>query len=125
LPIDTLDDVRHADFVHDRSFEIGYHYMMHYNMRRAPLDDVKVRQAIDLAIDRTALSQALQGGNPTRSLFPDFSSYYSDTSSPAGDLTAAATLLDEAGWRCLAASARRPGLTSPSRCSPTHRARAS
>merc|ERR1719387_1273466 len=98
LPIHTLTDVRNTDGAHVKSFEIGYQYMMHYNMRRAPLDDVKVRQAIDLAIDRTALSQALQGGHPTRSLFPDFSPYYSDTSSPAGDLAAAATLLDEAGW---------------------------
>ena len=33
--------------------------------------DMRVRRAIDLVIDRTALSQALVGGRGTHSLFPD------------------------------------------------------
>ena len=39
--------------------------MMHHNVGNSegrPISDLKVRQAIDLAIDRTALSQALVGG---------------------------------------------------------------
>lgn len=32
------------------------------------IDDVRVRQAIDLALDRDAVSQALAGGHGTRSL---------------------------------------------------------
>jgi peptide/nickel transport system substrate-binding protein len=73
---------------------------MFHNMRKTTntLADVKVRQAIDLAIDRTALTQALGGGVATRSFFPDFSPYYSDSSSKAGDATAAGAKLDEAGW---------------------------
>ena len=63
------------------------------------LPDVRVRKAIDLAIDRTALSQALAGGNPTRSLFPDYSPYFVDESDSHGDPDAAAALLDEAGWK--------------------------
>ena len=62
------------------------------------MSDVKVRQAIDLAIDRTALSQALAGGTGTRSLFPDFSPYFLDESDPHGSQSEAASLLDEAGW---------------------------
>ena len=45
-----------------------------------------------------ALSQALAGGKATRSLFPDYSPYFSDASDQHGDLTAARALLDEAGW---------------------------
>ena len=57
-----------------------------------------MRQAIDLAIDRTALSQALAGGHGTRSLFPDFTPYYNDDTDGARDRKAAEALLDEAGW---------------------------
>ncbi|KAL9185948.1 hypothetical protein ACHAXT_003725 [Thalassiosira profunda] len=96
LPIDTLPDLRKADGVRVKSFEVGYHYMAFHNLDTLP--DVRVRKAIDLAIDRTALSQALAGGNPTRSLFPDYSPYYSDESDSHGDPDAAAALLDEAGW---------------------------
>jgi ABC-type transport system substrate-binding protein len=63
-----------------------------------PINDLKVRQAIDLAIDRTALSQALAGGHGTRSLFPDFTPYYNDDTDGARDRKGAEALLDEAGW---------------------------
>ena len=36
----------------------------------------KVRTAIDLAIDRSALVTSLAGGKATRSFFPDYSPYY-------------------------------------------------
>lgn len=70
--------------------------MAFHNIDNVP--DVRVRRAIDLAIDRNALSQALAGGNPTRSLFPDYSPYFSDDSDMHGDPDKAAALLDEAGW---------------------------
>ena len=75
---------------------VGYHYMMFHNIKKQP--DVRVRKAMDLAIDRTALSQALAGGTGTRSLFPDYSPYFSDDSDPHGDMNAAKALLDDAGW---------------------------
>lgn len=78
------------------SFEVGYHYMMFHNLNR--ISDVKVRKAIDLAIDRIALSQALAGGKATRSLFPDYSPYFIDESDSHGDADTAAALLDDAGW---------------------------
>lgn len=96
LPIDTLPDLRKEDQVHVKSFEVGYHYMMFHNVMK--LQDARVRKAIDLAIDRQALSQALAGGTPTRSIFPDYSPYFWDESDTHGDLSAAKALLDEAGW---------------------------
>ena len=47
------------------------------------MKDVRVRQAIDAALSRNALSQALQGGEGTRSFFPDNTPFFSD--SLAGD----------------------------------------
>lgn len=96
LPIDTLPELRQVDGVRIKSFEVGYHYMMFYNLDT--LSDDRVRRAIDLVLDRNALSQALAGGTGTRSLFPDNSPFYSDDSDPHGDSTAAEALLDEAGW---------------------------
>jgi peptide/nickel transport system substrate-binding protein len=107
LPIDTLPDLRKADGVSVKSFEVGYHYMMFHNMDK--MQDVRVRKAIDLAIDRFALSQALQGGTGTRSLFPDYSPYFSDDSDSHGDSDASEALLNEAGW-ILNASGKREKL---------------
>ena len=96
LPIDTLSDLRDVEDISVRSFEVGYHYMIHYNMDS--MTDKRVRKAIDLSIDRIVLSQALAGGHPTRSLFPDNSPYYQDESDTHGDPDAANLLLKEAGW---------------------------
>lgn len=85
-----------VDGIRIKSFEVGYQYMAFHNLDT--LGDVRVRKAIDLAIDRTAVSQALAGGTPTRSLFPEHTPYFSDDSDPHGDPDAAAALLDEAGW---------------------------
>lgn len=100
LPIDRLTDLRTKKGVHIRSFEVGYQYMMHYNVRPASqLSDISVRKAIDLVIDRNAMSQALQGGKGTRSLFPDYSPYFSDTLDPHGHADQAEELLETAGWK--------------------------
>lgn len=96
LPIHTLPELRQVEGIRIRSFEVGYHYMTFFNIDTLP--DVRVRKAIDVAIDRTVLSQALAGGTATRSLFPDNSPFYSDDSDQHGDADAAEALLDEAGW---------------------------
>ncbi len=104
LPADAtvLADMRAANGVHVRTFEVGYHYMMFHNLGKSSgraINDVKVREAIDLALDRSALSQTLAGGHGTRSLFPDYTPWYQDGLGVThGDLTAAGAKLDEAGW---------------------------
>uniref|UniRef100_A0A7S4JSI8 Solute-binding protein family 5 domain-containing protein n=1 Tax=Odontella aurita TaxID=265563 RepID=A0A7S4JSI8_9STRA len=105
LPIDTLPALREADGVKVKSFEVGYHYMAFHNTDR--LKDVRVRKAIDLAIDRMVLSQALAGGKGTRSLFPDYSPYFVDESDPHGDPSAAEALLEEAGWSLNSSNGKR------------------
>ena len=69
LPIDSLTALRDIDGITIQSFDVGYQYMMHMNMRRSPLSDLNVRQAVDMAIDRQELSQELCDGDPTRSVF--------------------------------------------------------
>ena len=113
LPADatTLADVRAASAVHVRTFEVGYHYMMFHNIGQnsgRAINDVRVREAIDLALDRDALSQALAGGHGTRSLFPDYTPWYQEGLGVShGDLTAAGAKLDEAGWTLDSSTGKR------------------
>lgn len=95
LPIDTLPSLREAG-IRVKRFEVGYHYMMLYNLDSLP--DMNVRRAIDVAIDRSALAQALAGGDPTRSLFPEYSPYHNEAGENYGEMEQAAALLDEAGY---------------------------
>jgi peptide/nickel transport system substrate-binding protein len=100
LPVGELDRLRAITGITIKSFDVGYQYMMFHNIARAALSDVKVRKALDLALDRNQLTQALQGGDGTRSFFPEGTPYYqaqADTQAH-GDITQAKSLLDEAGW---------------------------
>lgn len=100
LPTDQLADLRAVDGVTVKSFDVGYHYMMFHNTRTTSvLSDLRVRQAVDLVIDRQALAQELKGGTGTRSLFPSASPYHLDDSRKiTADKSAAEALLDQAGW---------------------------
>lgn len=78
---------------------------MGLNMTKKPLDDVRVRQAISYAIDRTTIVNASGGtqlGDPSTTILPpsvaghkDFDLYPS--ADGTGDVEAAKKLLDEAG----------------------------
>jgi peptide/nickel transport system substrate-binding protein len=98
LPIDTLSALRQVSDLTIKSFEVSYHYMMFHNLRKSPLSDIKVRQAVDKAIDRTALQQVLAGGIGTRSLFPDNTPWFLDLGGAVSEKAAAEALLAEAGW---------------------------
>jgi len=101
LSIDVLTDVEAVEGVTTKSFDVGYQYMMFHNTRSTSvLSDLNVRKAVDLILDRKALRQALQGGQETRSLFPEDSPYYKTDASGTlqEDQSAAEDLLDQAGW---------------------------
>jgi peptide/nickel transport system substrate-binding protein len=74
-----------------------------FNTKAAPFDDVRVRQALVLAVDRKRLAQTAYHGLaiPADDLVPPQSAFYrSDPQVPlGGDPARAAELLDAAGWR--------------------------
>lgn len=64
--------------------------------------DLKIRQALALATDRNTLIATVQGGKATAITSPlvfGVPGYDANAAIPAADLTAAAALLDEAGWK--------------------------
>jgi peptide/nickel transport system substrate-binding protein len=73
-----------------------------WNTRRAPLDDVRVRRALLMAIDRDAIARWLFGehGEPALSPIPAVLREHSPGVRPLPfDTAAARRLLAEAGWR--------------------------
>ncbi|MGH7444469.1 MAG: ABC transporter substrate-binding protein, partial [Longimicrobiales bacterium] len=77
-------------------------YYIGWNNRRAPIDDVRVRRALALAIDRQEIIDALLYGQGqiATSTVPPWHPLYPDDIQPLGrDLAAAQQLLEDAGWR--------------------------
>ena len=109
-----------ADGIQGRSFPVGYTNMagkdspsltltdsladtpllsLVYNLCNAssPIQDIRVRQALDVAISREEMSKSLAGGNPTRSFFPAETPFFYEPAEPT-EPTEPAELLDAAGW---------------------------
>lgn len=75
---------------------------MPLNLRRPVLQDVRVRQAIDLALDRKAIAEeALAGGgSPAYQPLPPSSwAFAPEMDHPYRDVERAKALLEEAGWK--------------------------
>lgn len=89
----------------DDSIELGIapssdYWYLALNERRAPWDDVRVRQAIAYAIDRDAILQAVSYGTatPNQLAIPEQSVWYTQYDGYTTDLDRAQQLLDEAGY---------------------------
>lgn len=75
-------------------------YGIVFNVARAPFDDVRVRRALSLAIDRRRIvAVAVHGyGEPSSEAIPS-THPYGAASAPKQDTATADSLLDAAGWR--------------------------
>lgn len=75
--------------------------LIHFNTAKAPFDDVNVRRAVSLAIDRSALAQGvmMDHASPATGIFPSSFPYGGIASDDTGyKVDEARKLLDEAGW---------------------------
>ncbi|MEM9223783.1 MAG: ABC transporter substrate-binding protein [Pseudomonadota bacterium] len=97
LPVETLSMFDGSDERSVISFPVAYQYMMWMNTRSPALSDKRVRQAIDLAMNRNDLVAAARAGQPATGAFAAAYPFAADAPRPH-DLEAAAQLLDDAGW---------------------------
>jgi peptide/nickel transport system substrate-binding protein len=106
LATETLPRLRRRHGLTIRSTAVAYQYMLLINTLKAPFDDLRVRRALDLALDRDQLVTALGAGEPATGLYPRFMPY-ALTERLAHDAASAERLLDDAGWRRARAGASR------------------
>ena len=72
-----------------------------FNVSHPPFDDVRVRRALALALDRKRIAQTSFAGTaiPADSILPPYSwAYVKDNGAPPFDVAASNHLLDAAGW---------------------------
>jgi peptide/nickel transport system substrate-binding protein len=98
LPVESVAELTANPTLIVKSFPVGYQYMAILNTKRPALGDARVREAIDLGVDRGQLVAAIGGGvaatGPFASYFP-----FAEKSPRPTDIAAAKTLLDAAGWK--------------------------
>jgi len=98
VPAETVPRLQRSDGLTVKSFPVSYQYMAWLNTTRPALGDVRVRRAIDLAIDRSELVRALTGGLPATGAYaPEFP--FAGKAPRPFDPANAAALLEQAGWR--------------------------
>ena len=98
LAPETLPRLRQRPGITVKSTPVAYQYMLLLNAAKAPFDDVRVRRAVDLAVERATLVAAVNGGEIASGLYPRFFPFATQTPR-ATDAAAAAALLDAAGWQ--------------------------
>lgn len=98
IPAETLGRLRARGDLGTMTILGGYQYYVIPNTTRPPLDDVRVRRAIQAAMDPRVMVRAGRGGEVSMGFFPP--PYPFSLNEPyQHDATLAARLLDEAGWR--------------------------
>ncbi len=95
VPWKDLADIKHGN-IQSSTVELPQETIAFFNVKDSLLKDVRIRQALDMAIDRREL-QDLIGSNAkvASSPFP----FLDATSTQAGDLDGARVLLNSLGWR--------------------------
>ena len=96
----------HATFVQENEdlytvdYPLQFTYALVWNLRRSPFDQINVRRALTMAVDRQLIIDAyLYGyGTVAHGPVPPEHPWYADIPAVPYDQLAAASLLEEAGW---------------------------
>ncbi|MFT0846824.1 ABC transporter substrate-binding protein [Actinomycetaceae bacterium L2_0104] len=101
-PVDVTTFEDDPNFTYVRNFVGGTPYSLYFNVSKAPLDDVRVREAFVRGFDReTILNSIYTGAFDVAEAPLSAGEPFSDPTSLEGyteDIDAANELLDEAGW---------------------------
>jgi len=101
IPPERVDEVRRAPGVTVTVTPALRTFGMGINLNRPPLQDIRVRQALNYAVNKQLLVQALFRGNAAvlRSPIAPQTSGYTDAGAWPYDAPKARALLDAAGWK--------------------------
>lgn len=108
LPSEVVGRLKNNPDLTIKSFPVGYQYLAFFNTARPMMADVKLRQALDLAFDRKELAAAINGGDAATGAYAAYFPFAGKQARPT-DLTKAAALLDEAGWKKGSSGMREKG----------------
>ena len=81
-----------------KPMEVGYQYFAFVNLTNKVLSNAKVREALDLAINRDEMIASLHGGKKPTGFFAGYFPF-TGKADISSDVNKAASLLDEAGWK--------------------------
>lgn len=102
VPPDQIEILERYDHVGPRSVVLANTHVLVYNTTHPVLEDKRVRQALNLAVDRQLLVDALWNGRavvPNGHQYPEFGELYNpDRPQPSYDPERAQALLEEAGY---------------------------
>ena len=102
LPVDQVEVIKNSKGLNVESVNITNMHMLRYYTDRGPLKDKKLRQALNLAIDRQLLSDTLWGGQaivPKGHQYPEFGDmYFSDYAVAEYNLEKAKQLVEESSY---------------------------
>lgn len=80
-----------------KDYDAGYQYFAFTNLKDGPMADAKVRQAVNMILDRDEMVSALKSGRVANGIFAQYYSFAGDVTEKT-DAEAAAKLLEEAGY---------------------------
>ncbi len=102
IPPDQLATINRYDDYETRGVVLANTHVLRYNTSHPVLQDERLRQAMNLAIDRQLLSDALWGGEavvPRGHQYPEYGALYNpDRSQPAYDPERARALVEASGY---------------------------
>ncbi len=98
---DQIETLESSDGVHARTVPLLNFNVLRYNTHNPVISDPRVRQAMNMSIDRELIVETLWSGNasvPDSHQYPDYGELLNEDRTPAYDPDRARELLEEAGY---------------------------
>jgi oligopeptide transport system substrate-binding protein len=98
IPMELMDILKQRPYVHTFSYLATY--FIRFNVNKKPFDDVRVRRALNMAVDKRRIATQIMkaGETPAETLVPPGTAHYTSPKGLTYNPTEARRLLAEAGY---------------------------